>query len=119
VHGAAADAGTRAARAAVVLPLLYAMRAWRRGALIARGRTTAVQWAMGASIVVLVPVLASGVAFTSLDGVAIGAAALVVALAAELSVLATFDGGVARRLARGRAALPSGAAALDARDRPV
>jgi hypothetical protein len=119
VHGATADAGTRAARAAVVLPLLYAMRAWLRGALIARGRTTAVQWAMGASIVVLVPVLAGGVAFTSLDGVTIGAAALVVALVAELSVLTVFDGGVARRLARGRTPLPSGAAALDARDGPL
>jgi Na+-driven multidrug efflux pump len=119
VHGAAAEAGTRAARVAVVLPLLYALRAWLRGALIARRRTTAVQWAMGASIVVLVPVLAGGVAFTSLDGVTIGAAALVVALAAELSVLTVFDGGVARRLARGRAALPSGAAALDVRDGPL
>jgi len=119
VHGAAADAGTRAARAAVVLPLLYALRPWLRGALIARGRTTAVQWAMGASIVVLVPVLTAGVAFSSFDGVTIGAAALVVALVAELSVLAVHDGGLVRRPARGGAALASGAAALDARDGPV
>src|SRR5204862_228149 len=94
--GAARGAIALAARAARPLPRPSARRAWRRGALIAPGRTPAVPWAMGASIVVLIPVLVAGVAFSSLDGVTIGAAALVVALVTELAVLTAFDGGLAR-----------------------
>jgi hypothetical protein len=77
---------------------------------------------MEGSIVVLAPVLAAAVAFSSLDGATIGAAALVVALVAELAVLAAFDGGLAERLVpRRRVLVASGVAheALDPGDRPV